>query len=56
MTALQPVKCRRIWEIFRIILTAAASNLGETCWHAGKSGSRAAEKLEFVEELRSKAQ
>jgi hypothetical protein len=35
--------------IFRIMLTAAASNVGETCRRAGKSASRLAEQPAFVE-------
>ncbi|TPI62877.1 hypothetical protein FJ417_07510 [Mesorhizobium sp. B3-1-7] len=56
MTALQPGDCRCIRKIFRIMLTAAASNLGETCHRACKSGSRLAEKPIFVEAQRSTTQ
>ncbi|WP_141245342.1 hypothetical protein [Mesorhizobium sp. WSM4313] len=44
---------------FRIILTAAASNVREAVenyWRAGKKRSRLAEKLGFVEEPRSTSQ
>ncbi|TPI17426.1 MULTISPECIES: hypothetical protein [unclassified Mesorhizobium] len=56
MTALQPGDCRRLRKIFRIMLTAAASNHGETCRRAHKSGSRLTEKPAFVEPQRSTPQ